>query len=550
MRPIKACILIWLASLPFLDAAKVVTREGNTYHGKVVWGGKGDLNATAQDGIHSVRAGDWNEIDFSSSSGKPGLSELSFRVHQGNWKKFPDLTRLPIDQSGRMTTGAIDLAPLGSAGGQGMSFVFPVGTNLKRWDSPLVEGRSFAISTVLVTNSAPILPKEKKKLPDLVVDEVLDDILAKAVHFNELRTVRLANEELVYHGEDEKPFTGWATERRSGGELWSLRQYSKGKKHGLEAWWHVNGQRWLENVYRDGARDGVWIEWSENGEVKARTNYSGGAKEATVRKDTEVIIAQGGYIDGYALYVQDGWLNFATRVNRKLTIARSDQPLPLNRPVAVTARLFRGGTMTLNVDGRESARVWSPGTMIRMPLDGLQVGFDHNTPVGPYVGKDNRFKGKLEDVRVELEGIGITYAGKLSVSTAGSYQFNLGTDAYFSLMQKAIAMVGNSSSGIIEAASFGLPVVNIGTRQDGRVHPPNVIDVNPDKESILDGIRCAISSGFKKSIANLENPYGNGHAAELIVTTLKNSPLGDKLLRKRFQDLIEFDHIDIPNGVR
>ena len=127
---------------------------------------------------------------------------------------------------------------------------------------------------------------------------------------------------------------------------------------------------------------------------------------------------------------------------------------------------------------------------------------------------------------------------------------NLGTDAYFSLMQKAIAMVGKSSSGIIEAASFGLPVVNIGTRQDGRVHPPNVIDVNPDKESILDGIRCAISSGFKKSIASLENPYGNGHAAKLIVTTLKNSPLGDKLLRKRFQDLIELDHIDIPNGVR
>ena len=100
--------------------------------------------------------------------------------------------------------------------------------------------------------------------------------------------------------------------------------------------------------------------------------------------------------------------------------------------------------MTLNMDGRESARVWSPGTMIRMPLDGLQIGFDHNTPVGPYVGKDNRFKGKLEDVRVELEGIGITYAGKLSVSTSGSYQFNLGTDASSRLEIDGVLLIDNS----------------------------------------------------------------------------------------------------------
>ncbi|MFP6886400.1 MAG: PA14 domain-containing protein, partial [Opitutales bacterium] len=443
-RPIKACMLFWLASLPLLDAVKVVTREGKTYHGKVVLGNKGDLNVTGQDGIQSVRAGDWKEINFSPVSGQPGLTDLSFKVHQGNWKKFPDFTRVPIDQSGRMTTNAIDLAPLGSAGGQGRSYVFPVGTNLKRWDSPLVEGRSFTISTVLVTNSAPILPKEKKKMPDLIDDEVLDDILVEAVNFNELKTIRLANGTLVHLGDSEEPFTGWPTERRSNGELWSLRQYSKGKKHGLEAWWHSNGERWLENIFRNGERDGVWVEWSENGEVKARTTYNGGAKAATVRKDTEVILAQGGFIDGYALYLQDGWLNFATRVNRKLTIARSDKPLPLNRPVAVTARLFRGGTMTLTVDGRESVRVWSPGTMIRMPLDGLQVGFDENTPVGPYVGQDTRFKGTLREVRLELEGIGVTYSGKLTVTTPGSYQFNLGTDASSRLEIDGDLLIDNS----------------------------------------------------------------------------------------------------------
>ena len=70
---------------------------------------------------------------------------------------------------------------------------------------------------------------------------------------------------------------------------------------------------------------------------------------------------------------------------------------------------------------------------------------------------------------------------------------NMGTDAYFSLMGRAAAMVGNSSSGIIEAASFGLPVVNIGNRQGGRIRAANVIDVECERDAILDGIRLATS---------------------------------------------------------
>jgi len=64
---------------------------------------------------------------------------------------------------------------------------------------------------------------------------------------------------------------------------------------------------------------------------------------------------------------------------------------------------------------------------------------------------------------------------------------NLGTQGYFNLMSKAAAMVGNSSSGIIEAPSFQLPVVNIGTRQEGRVKAANVIDVGYSREEVLGG---------------------------------------------------------------
>ena len=115
---------------------------------------------------------------------------------------------------------------------------------------------------------------------------------------------------------------------------------------------------------------------------------------------------------------------------------------------------------------------------------------------------------------------------------------NLGIDAYFSLMGRASVMVGNSSSGLTEAASFGLPVVNVGDRQAGRMRPENVIDVECDSEAILDGIRTATSAEFRQGLADLVNPYGDGHAADRIVAALKEVELGDHLVMKRFHDVV------------
>ena len=115
---------------------------------------------------------------------------------------------------------------------------------------------------------------------------------------------------------------------------------------------------------------------------------------------------------------------------------------------------------------------------------------------------------------------------------------NLGTQRYFSLMQHVTAMVGNSSSGIIEAASFKLPVVNIGNRQKGRVHANNVIPVTENTQTIVDGIQQAISSTFNESLTNLENPYGKGQAADIIVDTLHNTTLDQNLLMKHFNDQV------------
>jgi UDP-N-acetylglucosamine 2-epimerase len=103
-------------------------------------------------------------------------------------------------------------------------------------------------------------------------------------------------------------------------------------------------------------------------------------------------------------------------------------------------------------------------------------------------------------------------------------------------MTEAAAMVGNSSSGIIEAASFCLPVVNVGNRQAGRMGGQNVIHVACERDAIVRGINQALSPAFRPGLAKMTNPYGDGKAAERMVQhLLQMQP--EKLLHKHFFDL-------------
>jgi UDP-N-acetylglucosamine 2-epimerase (non-hydrolysing)/GDP/UDP-N,N'-diacetylbacillosamine 2-epimerase (hydrolysing) len=113
---------------------------------------------------------------------------------------------------------------------------------------------------------------------------------------------------------------------------------------------------------------------------------------------------------------------------------------------------------------------------------------------------------------------------------------NFGQRGYLSMMAEASVMVGNSSSGIIEAASFGLPVVNVGTRQEGRIKGANIIDTGYQASDIQAGIQKAISLGFRKSFQDMMNPYGDGNASERIVSVILSADL-DRITTKRFYDL-------------
>ncbi|HEV7402713.1 MAG TPA: UDP-N-acetylglucosamine 2-epimerase [Chthoniobacteraceae bacterium] len=116
---------------------------------------------------------------------------------------------------------------------------------------------------------------------------------------------------------------------------------------------------------------------------------------------------------------------------------------------------------------------------------------------------------------------------------------NFGQPGYFSMLTQAKAMVGNSSSGIIEAASFHLPVVNVGDRQKGRAHGFNVIDCPCIAAEIEVAIREATSRTFRREIADRTNPYRplNRDAAPVILEKLRTVPLVERLLIKRFIDL-------------
>ena len=113
---------------------------------------------------------------------------------------------------------------------------------------------------------------------------------------------------------------------------------------------------------------------------------------------------------------------------------------------------------------------------------------------------------------------------------------NLGDD-YPVALASADVMVGNSSSGVIEAASFRLPVVNVGDRQRGRLMPENVVQCEEeDPASIGAAIARALDPVFKAGLDGLVNPYGDGQAASRVIRALLEAPY-DRLARKRFVEM-------------
>lgn len=113
---------------------------------------------------------------------------------------------------------------------------------------------------------------------------------------------------------------------------------------------------------------------------------------------------------------------------------------------------------------------------------------------------------------------------------------SMGQLRYLSTLSVVDGMVGNSSSGLIEAPSFKVPTINIGDRQGGRVKPTSVIDCVPEKEDIVSALKHLFSEEFRKQLKTVENPYGKQNSSERILEILRTFDLHD-ILKKRFYDI-------------
>ncbi|MDD4951020.1 MAG: UDP-N-acetylglucosamine 2-epimerase [Desulfovibrionaceae bacterium] len=113
---------------------------------------------------------------------------------------------------------------------------------------------------------------------------------------------------------------------------------------------------------------------------------------------------------------------------------------------------------------------------------------------------------------------------------------SLGQLRYLSAMSRACVVVGNSSSGIVEAPSFRVPVVNVGDRQKGRLRAENVIDCGPSAAEIAAALDLALSEGFRRGLSGMSSPFEQQGTSARIRDALKAADLGS-ILKKGFHDL-------------
>jgi len=115
----------------------------------------------------------------------------------------------------------------------------------------------------------------------------------------------------------------------------------------------------------------------------------------------------------------------------------------------------------------------------------------------------------------------------------------LGQLRYLSCLAHVDGVIGNSSSGLLEAPSLKKGTINIGDRQRGRVQAASVINCQPERRSITEALDKLYSKGFQASLCQVSNPYGEGGASEKVVSALKNQDL-NHIVKKVFHDLSAF----------
>jgi UDP-N-acetylglucosamine 2-epimerase (non-hydrolysing)/GDP/UDP-N,N'-diacetylbacillosamine 2-epimerase (hydrolysing) len=225
----------------------------------------------------------------------------------------------------------------------------------------------------------------------------------------------------------------------------------------------------------------------------------------------------------------------STELARRRVIAMGEEPGRVHRAGAPSldhlrrSKLLDRSDLETRLDLRLKSpsilAAWHPVTIVR----------DTNSEADAFFSALTQASGQLSFVYPNTDAGSyalIERTRSLAATRADTHIFvNLDAATYWSLLGQVDAMIGNSSSGIMEAASFGLPVVNVGMRQQGRERPRNVIDVTADANAISDALKQALDPAFRAELRGMVNPYGDGTAAEIIARVLAETPL-ERLLVK------------------
>lgn len=226
----------------------------------------------------------------------------------------------------------------------------------------------------------------------------------------------------------------------------------------------------------------------------------------------------------------------STAMARRRVIAMGEEPWRVHCAGAPSLDHLRRSTLLdraslearlgLTLSPPAIVAAWHPVTILR----------DTNAEADAFFAALARSHGQLIFVYPNADAGGhalIERTRALAASRAHTHLFvNLDAVTYWSLLGQADALIGNSSSGIMEAASFALPVVNVGMRQQGRERARNVIDVDPNTAAIRAALQRALSAEFRNSLAGMANPYGDGTAAVTIARVLATTPLENLLIKQ------------------
>ncbi len=229
----------------------------------------------------------------------------------------------------------------------------------------------------------------------------------------------------------------------------------------------------------------------------------------------------------------------STETARSRVIAMGEEPWRVHRAGAPSLDHLRRSTLLdrLALESRLSLELarsrtstilcaWHPATILR----------DTNAEADAFFAALAHVSGQLLFVypNADAGSLALIERTKALAATRPHTQIFVNLDAvtYWSLLGQVDALVGNSSSGIMEAASFALPVVNVGIRQRGRERARNVIDAPAEVATIRDGIERAIGPEFRAGLRGMANPYGDGTAAVTIARILTSVPLESLLIKQ------------------